>query len=124
LSARNGRPDAGAEATEAFLRLSPRPTAIFCYNDMIALGVLKRLKQAGLELPGDCSLAGFDDVFVAEYADPPLTTIAQPKYQLGRDAAELVLDLVRGDRPKRPRMRAIRGSLVVRSSTAPPKGGQ
>ena len=116
-----GRPGDGALAVEAFLSLTPRPTALQCFNDMLALGALHRLKQAGLRVPHDVSLTGFDDVFVAQYADPPLTTLAQPKYQLGRDAAEMLLGLLRGPAPARPHVRSVAGQLVVRASTAPPR---
>jgi DNA-binding LacI/PurR family transcriptional regulator len=98
------------------------PTALFCFNDMMALGALQRFKQAGVCVPDDLSLAGFDDVFVSEYADPPLTTFAQPKYQLGQAAAELMLALLQGAAPPRPRVKTIRGELQVRASTASPKG--
>jgi DNA-binding LacI/PurR family transcriptional regulator len=120
LAVAAGRPAEGAAGAEAFLRLDPRPTALVCFNDMLAVGALQRLKQARLRVPADVSLTGFDDVFVAEYADPPLTTFVQPKYQLGRDAAELMLGLLAGGRPARPYARSIRGELVVRASTAAP----
>ncbi len=120
LAGPGGRPPGGAAGAERFLQLYPRPTALFCYNDMMALGALQRLKQAGLRIPADCSVAGFDDVFVAEYADPPLTTFAQPKHQLGREAAELILNLLKHGPPARPRIKAVRGQLLARASTAPP----
>jgi DNA-binding LacI/PurR family transcriptional regulator len=120
LSGRGGRPEDGLAGAEAFLQLNPRPTALVCFNDMLALGVLRRLKQAGLRIPLDVSVTGFDDVFVAEYADPPLTTFGQPKYQLGRDAAEMMLALLSGPVPARPYVRSILGELLARASTAAP----
>jgi len=122
LTGPSGRPEGGVAGAEAFLALRPRPTALFCFNDLMALGVLQRLKQAGLRLPADCSVGGFDDVFVAEYADPPLTTIVQPKYQLGRDAAALLFALLAGPTPSEPRVKSMPGTLLVRASTAPPPG--
>jgi LacI family repressor for deo operon, udp, cdd, tsx, nupC, and nupG len=86
---------------------------------MMALGALRRLKQAGLRVPADISLTGFDDVFVAEYADPALTTFAQPKRQLGHAAADLLLGLLRAPSPL-PAASLIRGHLLVRASTGPP----
>jgi DNA-binding LacI/PurR family transcriptional regulator len=121
LAAPNGRPEGGRLGADAFLALAPRPTALFCFNDMVALGALQRLKAAGCRVPRDVSLAGFDDVFVAEYADPPLTTFVQPKRQLGAEAAALLLSLLSGTEPPRPRARTIRGELRVRASTTPPK---
>lgn len=118
----NGRPPGGAQGALQFLRLDPRPTALFCFNDMMAIGVLQSLKQAGLRVPRDCSVAGFDDVFLAQYADPPLTTLAQPKHQLGQDAARLMLELLQSDHIERPRAKSIRGELRIRSSTTAPRG--
>jgi DNA-binding LacI/PurR family transcriptional regulator len=120
LSVAGGRPADGLAGAEAFLRLAPRPTALVCFNDMMALGALHQLKVAGVRVPRDVSLTGFDDVFVAQYTDPPLTTFAQPKYQLGRDAAEMLLGLVRGPAPACPHAHSVAGHLVVRASTAPP----
>lgn len=121
LQGPNGRPDGGRMGAEAFLALSPRPTALFCFNDLMAFGALQRLRQSGLRVPEDVSVAGFDDVFVAEYADPPLTTFVQPKRQLGAEAAELMLTLLSGAAPPSPRAKTMRGELLVRASTAPPK---
>lgn len=118
LAGKAGRPVDGAAGAEAFLRLDPRPTALVCFNDMMALGALQQLKAAGLRLPQQVSVTGFDDVFVAQYADPPLTTFSQPKYQLGHDAAAMLVELLRGTVPDRPHARIIRGELTVRASTA------
>jgi DNA-binding LacI/PurR family transcriptional regulator len=120
LEAPGGRPEDGMAGAETFLKLTPRPTALVCFNDMQALGVLRRLKEAGVRVPEDVSVTGFDDVFVAEYAEPALTTFVQPKYHLGRAAAEMVLSLVAGPAPGRPQAEVIRGELAVRASTAPP----
>lgn len=122
LTGPTGRPEGGVAGAEAFLALDPRPTALFCFNDLMALGALQRLKQAGLRVPADVSVGGFDDIFLAEYADPPLTTIDQPKYQLGRDAAALLFSLLKGEQPSEPRVQSLPGTLVVRASTAPPPG--
>jgi DNA-binding LacI/PurR family transcriptional regulator len=116
----NGRPPGGLAGAEQLLRLESRPTALFCYNDMMAIGVLQGLRRAGVRIPEECSVAGFDDVFVAKYADPPLTTFAQPKVQLGRDAAELMLALLAAEVHDRPLTKSICGQLLVRASTAPP----
>ncbi|MCC7359206.1 MAG: LacI family DNA-binding transcriptional regulator [Anaerolineales bacterium] len=125
LTGPTGRPEGGVAGAEAFLALEPRPTALFCFNDLMALGALQRLKQAGLRLPQAVSVGGFDDIFLAAYTDPPLTTIAQPKYQLGRDAAALLCSLLSSGAkrsPTAPRIRSLPGALVVRGSTAPPPG--
>lgn len=126
LSGPDSRPSGGVAGAGQFLKLDPRPTALFCYNDMMALGVLRALKNAGLRVPDDCSVAGFDDVFLAEYSDPPLTTLVQPKHQMGRDAARLLFDLLEAGAsaagaPDRLHVKSVRGQLLVRASTAPPR---
>ncbi len=73
-----------------------RPTAIFCYNDIMALGALAYINTLGLQVPADVSVIGFDDVQMARYSTPALTTIGQPKAELGRVAARTLLDLIAG----------------------------
>lgn len=115
----DGKPEAGAHALETLLQLRPRPTAIFCYNDMTALGALSAAARNGLRVPGDLSLAGFDDLFLAQYCIPPLTTVRQPVRQMGRLAVQTLLELLSGH-PVGRTMK-IPGHLVIRESTAPPK---
>lgn len=110
-----GRPPGGEEGVLPLLTIRPRPTAVVCYNDMMALGALHSLKVAGRHVPGDLSVTGFDDVSLAAYADPPLTTFAQPKRELGRLAMQMLLDLMDGKPGGHIR---LRGQLVVRASTA------
>jgi DNA-binding LacI/PurR family transcriptional regulator len=90
------------------------PTAIFCYNDMTAIGAIASLKKHGLSVPGDVSVVGFDDIAFAEYVDPPLTTVRQRKYDMGRLAIEMVLDLLNGKDPEANVY--LRGEMVVRES--------
>lgn len=90
----NGRPDGGIEAANELLHRGLPATAVFCYNDMTALGVLTALHRAGLRVPDDLSVIGYDDVAIAAHLMPPLTTIAQPKYALGRRAMEMALALI------------------------------
>lgn len=109
----------GAEAAVArVLAAAPRPTAVVCFNDMAAVGVLRGLHAAGVDIPGQMSVLGYDDVVFAGQLAPALTTIRQPTYQLGRAAAELLLA---EERPGH-RHREIRFApeLVVRRSTAAP----
>ncbi len=112
----NGRVDGGVQAL-GFLSRSPVPTAIFCYNDMTAIGALRALKARGLRVPQDISLVGFDDIEFASYVDPPLTTICQPKDEMGRLAMQMVIDLLHG---KTITDVLMPGELVVRESTSPP----
>ncbi len=111
----SGRADAGELALEFFAR-SPAPTAIFCYNDMTAIGALSALKRRGLRVPDDVSLVGFDDIPFARYVDPPLTTIHQPKDEMGRLAMRMLLDLVDGNPVANV---TVPGKLIERASTRP-----
>ena len=83
--------DQGSEALRAFLALEKIPTAIFCANDLLALGVLRSLLNEGIKVPDDISLIGYDDIAFAPLAAIPLSSISQPAYQLGVAAAELLL---------------------------------
>lgn len=115
----DGKPEGGMQAAERLLALPDPPTALFCYNDLEALGALRAAHGRGLNVPGDLSVAGFDDLFLASYTSPPLTTVRQPKQQMGCLAAKILFDLLSGGKPE-SRM-VLGGSLVVRQSTAPPR---
>jgi DNA-binding LacI/PurR family transcriptional regulator len=95
-------------------------TAIFCYNDMTALGVLVACRERGIAVPGELSVIGFDDIRMASYVTPPLTTVQQPKVQLGRLATQIMLDLL-NNRPGRNHL--LPPTLILRASTAPLAGG-
>ncbi|MFC6083218.1 LacI family DNA-binding transcriptional regulator [Sphaerisporangium aureirubrum] len=109
---------ARAEA-EALLALPGRPTAIFAANDLQALGVYQAALRAGLSVPGDLSIVGFDDLPLAQWADPPMTTVHQPLAKMGATAAELVMTLAAGGAPSHHRIE-LATSLTLRASTAPP----
>ncbi len=89
-------------------------TAAFCYNDMHAIGALLACRELGVDVPGQVSLVGFDDVELAQYVTPPLTTVHQPKLRLGQVAMEMLLDLM-ADRPVTDQLVPV--DLVVRCST-------
>jgi LacI family transcriptional regulator len=91
------------------------PTAIFCTNDLLAIGVIRGLRQRGLRAPDDIAVIGYDDVELAAMTDPPLTTVNQPSYELGATAYEL---LRRGAEPEQ---RLFSPHLVERESTGPPR---
>jgi DNA-binding LacI/PurR family transcriptional regulator len=114
----DGKPEGGGFAMDKLLSLPVLPTAVFCYNDMSAIGALSRIRARGLRVPQDISLLGFDDLFIASYTDPPLTTIRQPKRALGRIATEILLKLF--EDPQYEAHRKMKGELIVRASTAPP----
>jgi DNA-binding LacI/PurR family transcriptional regulator len=96
-----------------------RPTAVFCYNDMTALGLMEAAEAAGLSIPQQLSVVGFDDLFFASQLRPPLTTVRQPKRQIGERAMEQLLGLLHGTRSKTTTL--IKGELIVRGSTAKPE---
>ncbi|WP_053203886.1 LacI family DNA-binding transcriptional regulator [Jiangella muralis] len=97
-----------------------RATAVFVSNDQMALGLLRALHEAGVRVPQDVSIVGFDDIPEAEFFTPPLTTIRQDFAEVGRKSIALLLDLIEtGPRPETERI-VVAPALVVRASTAPP----
>ena len=118
----DGKPEGGIEAMGRLLALAVPPTAVFCYNDMTALGALRRIRVSGLRVPDDISLVGFDDLYIAQYTDPPLTTVRQPKRQMGRLAMEVLLRLLQGSQSEHTIR--VPGELVGRESAAAPKERQ
>ncbi|MDK9739948.1 DNA-binding transcriptional regulator CytR [Vibrio sp. D404a] len=112
--------EAGAQAVRQLLALPEQPTAIFCHNDAMAIGAIQEAKKLGLRVPHDLSIVGFDDIQFAQYCDPPLTTISQPRYEIGRQAMLMMLDLLKGN-DVQAGSRLLEAKLVVRGSTAPPR---
>ncbi|BAS26051.1 LacI family DNA-binding transcriptional regulator [Limnochorda pilosa] len=106
----------GREAMERLLKRGAPPSALFAFSDEMALGALQALHRAGLRVPEDVALAGFDDLALAEGVEPPLTTIAQPRFQMGWVSAELAMDLAEG-RPVGMVKRVLPHRLVVRRSS-------
>jgi len=74
---------------------TPRPTAVFCGNDDLAIGALKAAKEMGLRVPEDVSITGFDDIEIASLAEPALTTVHVPHREMGRRAAGMLIDMVK-----------------------------
>jgi DNA-binding LacI/PurR family transcriptional regulator len=118
----DGKPEGGMSAMERLLALPEPPTAVFCYNDMEAIGALRAIREHGLTVPGDLSVVGLDDLFLASYTDPPQTKVQQPKHQMGCLAAEILLQLLSGGKPE-SRV-TLTGQLMVRQSTAPPRNAR
>jgi DNA-binding LacI/PurR family transcriptional regulator len=94
-------------------------TAVFAYNDLVALGVMSRLGDRGIGVPDEMSVLGFDDIAMAAMSSPPLTTVAMPIATVARASASMLLTLVGGGSPRRPALRELETSLVIRSTTAP-----
>ncbi|MEN6535237.1 MAG: LacI family DNA-binding transcriptional regulator [Bryobacteraceae bacterium] len=115
----DGGAEGGIEAMTHLLEGPEPPTAVFCYNDRTAIGALKAIRAHGLKVPDDISLVGFDDLPLAQYVEPPLTTVRQPKHEMGRLAMQVLLKLMAGsDAEQNIR---VAGELVLRESTAAPK---
>lgn len=109
---------AGRDAGARLLGMSPRPTAVFCANDLLALGVLQALYTAGLSVPDDLALVGYDDIEFAAAAAVPLTSVRQPAHRMGQRAAELLLEETgeQADRHEHQQI-VLDPELVVRAST-------
>lgn len=114
----------GIEFMKHFLSLpaDQRPTAVFCATDMMAYGAMSVIKEAGLRIPEDISVVGFDDYERSSHTEPLLTTVRQPFYTIGKQAVQAIEEMV-----KRPsggaRHILVEPELIVRNSTAPPKKG-
>jgi DNA-binding LacI/PurR family transcriptional regulator len=111
--------EGGRVAARELLSRPDRPTAIFASNDLQALGVYQAAREAGLRIPTDLSVVGFDDLPVAALTDPPLTTVHQPLVEMAVAATELALTLGRGEQPAQTGLE-LATTLTVRDSTAPP----
>ncbi len=110
--------ESGRDATKALIG-HDHPDAIFCANDMMAIGCLETLRDAGLRIPEDIALAGFDDIPIARYVSPPLTTAAVPIADIGRQALECCAATIAGNGSDK--RRTFKPRLVVRASTAAPQ---
>lgn len=117
VAAGDGRVEGGRRGAHLLLTSPLPPTAVFCYNDLTAIGAILAAKKLGLRVPQDISVVGFDDIPFAEYVDPPLTTIRQRRYEMGRLAVEMVFDLLDGLDPEANIF--LSGELIVRESCLP-----
>ena len=115
--------EAGERAIDLLLSQGQSFSAVFCSNDEMAIGAMRALISHGLRVPQDVSVVGFDDIRFARYTSPPLTTVAQPKNALGREAMTMLIELLH-DPGVPPRKRVLSADLVVRGSTAPRATGR
>ena len=119
-----GNPAGGREGAEYLMTLRELPTAIVCYNDFLAAGVYNLLLEKGLRIPEDVSVTGFDNISIAAYLTPPLTTLHQFKFEMGRGAAEMMLEVLikkqQDEGQVSNRSVSIKGILYIRESTAAP----
>jgi LacI family transcriptional regulator len=108
----------GIEAGQRLRELMPGPTAVFAANDLLAVGVLQALHESGVRVPEDIALVGYDDLELAEVVSPPLTSVRQPRFEVGRAAVELLLQELDGT-PRNSSEIVFMPELVVRQSTKP-----
>jgi LacI family transcriptional regulator len=118
----NFRTSSGRKGADELLRLPDPPTALIAANNKMTLGALLSIREQGLSIPEDVSVIGFDDMEWAPLANPPLTTVAQPSYEMGVRAAQMLLDKIGGPADGATNRVLLQPSLVVRESTAPPAG--
>ncbi|SEN46370.1 transcriptional regulator, LacI family [Sphingomonas gellani] len=118
LLVRTGDYSAGSAFDQMRALLDQGVTAVFCFNDEMAIGAMRAIEKAGLSCPDHVSVIGFDDLPLARFFHPALTTIAQPKGLIGQRAVELLVSLLHGVEPP-VRQLTLRHELVVRGSTAP-----
>ncbi|MPZ94040.1 MAG: substrate-binding domain-containing protein [Propionibacteriales bacterium] len=117
LSVQGGR-DAGEQL--ARLAVGRRPTGVFCANDLVALGLLQEMTRGGIQVPADVAIVGYDDIEYAAAAAVPLSSVRQPREQLGRAAAELLFDEINGSADHRHQHLVFEPDLVVRDSSRLP----
>jgi LacI family repressor for deo operon, udp, cdd, tsx, nupC, and nupG len=115
--------ESGAACAERLVGRRERPTAIFCFNDEMAMGAVETAKRRGLRVPLDLSIVGFDDIRFARCIDPPLTTVAQPMRAIGEGTVALLLAILTSD-AKAPDSVTLPHTLTIRSSTAPPRASR
>jgi LacI family transcriptional regulator len=112
-------PEIGFRPMQALLEKTRDFTAIFCFNDIAAIGAIRALKDAGLSVPGDVSVVGFDDIQSAAYSTPSLTTVRQPLLEMGKRGAQILLERI-SDREKTFSAEIVMApELVIRESTGP-----
>lgn len=110
--------EGGADAFETLVKRSPRPTAVICGNDVLAVGAISRAKSFGLKVPDDVSITGFDDIDIAEVVEPPLTTVHVPHRRMGAAAAHMLLQLIAGESTESKIEIGV--EITVRDSLGPP----
>lgn len=110
--------EGGRKAMGSLLDITPPLTGIFCSNDFMAMGAMKSIREKGLRIPDDISIVGFDDIEMASYFSPELTTIHQPAYEMGVKGAELLFKILSGE-SKGPQQIILDHKLIIRNSCGP-----
>ena len=117
----NWEPSAGYEQTRVLMGFRDPPTAIFCANDLMALGCLEALKELGLTIPKDVAVMGYDDREIAQFTRPPLTTILLPHFEMGTLAAEYLIERRMRPRGRQPQIK-VDCPLIERGTIGPVEG--
>ena len=112
-------PEIGYKPMQALLEKPREFTAVFCFNDIAAIGAIRALRDSGLSIPGDVSVVGFDDIVSAAYYSPSLTTVRQPLFEMGKRGAEVLLDRIANREKEFPAQIVVAPEFVVRESTGP-----
>ena len=115
----NFKQESGYRHTQALLDLASRPTALFCTNNLMTVGAIQALQDRKVRIPSDLSLIGYDDMEWWTLTHPPLTTVGQPVYDLGREAMRLLLAQIGSDGRRRRQRNVLRPELIVRESCGP-----
>jgi len=116
--------ESGYQMAQKALALTPRPTALFAANNFIAIGALRALREAGVRVPEDMALVSFDDIPPAFVIEPFLTVAAQPAYEMGRRATELLLARLSGQAPPESQEIVLPTEIIMRRSSGPPVTGE
>jgi LacI family transcriptional regulator/LacI family repressor for deo operon, udp, cdd, tsx, nupC, and nupG len=120
VPAGDAAPDGYRAGMEYFGSLEgERPTAVTCYNDLVAIGLLRALRELEIRVPEDISVIGFDDLLILDYFPIPLTTVHVPKYEMGKRAAEMLMQQIGSPRDFQVEKVFLDAELVLRASTAP-----
>jgi len=114
--------ESGYQQMLKLLALEEPPTAVFAFNDDMAMGAIKAAKERGITIPGDLAIIGFDNVKMSSIIEPNLTTVDQPKYEIGKKAMELLIRLINGELPKKQIV--LKDKLMIRESTCSDRKSQ
>ncbi|MNZ74771.1 Catabolite control protein A [compost metagenome] len=109
--------DSGKHQMHKLLAMKERPSAVFCVNDFTAIGAIKAASEAGLSIPGDLSVVGFDDIPLAHHFIPELTTVSQQAHELGRTAVKVLKALMNKEKVKK--LTSLKPQLIIRQSSGP-----
>ncbi len=115
--------ESGYRWAQALLDLTPPPTALFCTNNLMTVGALQALLERKVRIPDELSLVGYDDMEWWTLTHPPLTTVGQPVYDLGREAMRLLLTQIGREKGRRPQRIVLKPELILRESCGPPPHG-